>query len=87
MFSLKDNPVIKEILDEGERKGRQEGRQEGQIEGLQKSLSLTLQKRFGVLSKPFIAKIKAIESIRKLEEVLKTALTAENLAQVEKMLG
>jgi hypothetical protein len=62
--------------------GLKKGRQEGQLDTLQKTLLLILRERFDRLPQNVSRQVKAISSAEELNELIRKAVTAQNLSDL-----
>ena len=67
---------------EGRREGRREGLQTGHLEGMQQFLLGLLRQRFETVPVGVRRQVKAISSVKKLNELGKRVLTAHSLEEL-----
>jgi predicted transposase YdaD len=76
-------PVIGDLV----RKGIQEGLREGIQRGKQEALIGVLEARFGEVEESLKERIKGIEEVKKLEELLISAIRANDLEEFRKEIA
>jgi len=81
-------PVIGDLVKKGIQEGLQEGLQQGIQQGIQKgkqeALIRILEARFGEIEDSLKERIKAIEEVEKLEELLISVIRVNSLEEFEK---
>ena len=75
--------IVEELREEGRTEGRDEGRKEGQLKGMRQMLLRLLEERFGSLPQKTRRRVGALASARELEGLLRRALTAGSLEELE----
>jgi predicted transposase YdaD len=67
---------------EGEARGKAEGEARGKAEALRQSLELFIESRFGAIEDTLAERIESIEDPARLEQLLKAALKASDIADI-----
>ncbi len=79
--------AVKVVGEEYKKKGLEEGlfegRKEGRKEGLQEAIQIILEVKFGDQGLALIPRVRSIDSLEKLEELLSVLRTADSIPQVE----
>ena len=86
MEVMKMTRVLQRLYKEFKEEGRIEGKAEGISSGKQEDVIKLLKKKFKTLPEPLADKIKSINSVEKLEEILLSILDISSLDEVEKMI-
>ncbi|MCX7734092.1 MAG: hypothetical protein N2254_04935 [bacterium] len=73
-------------LKEGREKGLKEGREKGIKEGLIKGLELAIQARFGARSRKLISKLRNIEDVQKLKQIVNKFRKIRTVRELGKIL-
>ena len=77
---------VQEGLQKGKQQGMEEGVQKGIREGLYEAIELELKLKFGKGVKKLLNKIRQIEDIEQLKEILKLVAKADSITEIEKAL-
>ncbi|MCS7215986.1 MAG: hypothetical protein NZ826_07575, partial [Thermodesulfovibrio sp.] len=70
----------------GREKGLKEGREKGIKEGLIKGLELAIQARFGARSRKLISKLRNIEDVQKLKQIVNKFRKIRTVRELGKIL-
>jgi len=79
--------LVKKGIQEGLQQGLQEGIQQGIQRGKQEALIGILEARFGEIGESLKERIKGIEEVKKLEELLISAIRANDLEEFRKEIA
>ena len=80
-------PVIGDLVKKGIQEGLQQGLQEGIQRGKQEALIRILEARFGEIGESLKERIKGIEEVKKLEELLISAIRVNDLEEFKKEIA